>query len=511
MNVSSKRTLISLISLLSINFLYPTYAKEFKDCQWQSDNDGSRIQANTKTYINFFGEKTFLTAKEYVKNKGGIYDENIPISHYGYIPELYRGVIEYQQCGNSELCGKRFSVNQKKIIIDWMEKQKDPIFTVVYIHGWHHNAQSNDSNFIKFNDLLARVSYQLNVQHPQVKYKLLGIYIGWQGEKSDNKLTTLFTIRSRACAADIVALGIDAKKCNDINNHTLEKNNSDLYQDLISISGLLKNNDQSRMLIIGHSLGGRIVSNLFLQDVQDENSHLGNQTLITTVNPAIGARRYDSIYKNVKDVQSFKKPIWINITSDGDTATKWFYPMSRIFRKERGFLTIGHNDSYITHDLKSDFLGSYICQYNGNFSSSFSTCSLKDAGIKDAYKYNKFTIRPNWIFNSYSSSDSFTVFPELIKNSNGSYEYKVDCSGRNNQGICPKDHQKIYIDVNRIRIIPKVNNQYPLQGKLWNIRTDKEFIDYRGDAATISGKHNAYVDSALISLLVDRTLDLEVK
>lgn len=500
--LSSKKIIASNILFLVINSLSISYAEQIEDKPWQVDKDSSQIIANSKTYMSYFGRCTFLSPTECD------YPPGSP-QRYGYIPEFFRGVMEYQQCGEKDLCGKRFSEIQKKNITEWIAQQKKPIFTVVYVHGWHHNAKNDDGNFTMFNDLLARVSYQLSFKHPEVKYKVLGIYIGWQGEKTNNKVTTYFTVGNRACAADVIAFGIHPEECKTIGEKTSYSSKSDLYNDLVDISADLKKNDHNKLLVIGHSFGGRIVSNLFLSDAEHNNAlPLGNHALISTINPAIGAYRYAPLYKNNLNGARFQNPTWINFTSDGDTATKWLYPAARIFWLVRGFSTIGHKSDYITHELQSDFLGSYRCPYNGKNADFLDNCSVKDKGIEDANNYNKFILKPNWIANTFNKFNSFIVFPEIEKSDSGSYQYKAYCLKKVN-GRCLFSNQILDAEIALLKITPKENSKHPLNGRLWNISTDKEFIDFRGDKGSISGKHNGYANATLISLLVDRTLDLE--
>lgn len=512
-----KILIASSIILLPINSLMSTHAEQICDKQWQDDQVGSQIIANSKTYISYFGRCTFLSPVECKYPAGNP-------AHYGYIPEFYRGVMEYQQCGETNLCGKRFSEIQKKNITEWIVRQHDPIFTVVYVHGWHHNAKakttwnhndkSDNGNFTKFNDLLARVSYQLRFKHPEVKYKVLGVYVGWQGEKTNNKFKTLFTVGNRACAADVIAFGISPENCKTIGENTSYPE-SDLHADLVELSKKLQENSHSKLLIIGHSFGGRIVSNLFLPDIENNKvSPLGNQALISTINPAIGAYRYAPLYRDNLNGTSFQNPTWINFTSDGDTATKWLYPIARIFGRVKGLSTIGHKNDYITHELKSDFLGSYECHYNGKKSNFLNYCSVKDSEIIDAFNYSTFELKPNWVTNTYMGIKSFIVFPEIEKDDSEIYKVDKFC-GKDKKVKCA-EYKKYHLsnvtldaDVAVLKITPKENSKYPLNGALWNISTDKKFIDFRGDKGGGDGKHNAYVNATLISLLVDRTLDLD--
>ncbi len=50
---------------------------------------------------------------------------------------------------------------------------------LIFVHGWHHSAKPDDENFVAFEQFYQ----QMSKRDPQ--RNLLGLYIGWRGDKFD--------------------------------------------------------------------------------------------------------------------------------------------------------------------------------------------------------------------------------------------------------------------------------------------------------------------------------------
>jgi len=68
--------------------------------------------------------------------------------------------------------------------------QKTNTFVVVFIHGWHHNADPEDTNLRDFNDTLSALNKTLRSETRTAlrnrltgdpEFRLIGIYVGWRG------------------------------------------------------------------------------------------------------------------------------------------------------------------------------------------------------------------------------------------------------------------------------------------------------------------------------------------
>lgn len=91
--------------------------------------------------------------------------------------------------GASEVLGGIFQEADYRNVQQWIrESPESPL--IVYVHGWHHNAETDNSNLISFRRLVGEIESDLCLRKlklaveaacPQVK----GLYIGWRGESWD--------------------------------------------------------------------------------------------------------------------------------------------------------------------------------------------------------------------------------------------------------------------------------------------------------------------------------------
>jgi hypothetical protein len=273
------------------------------------------------------------------------------------------GVIEYQSKNKP---GKRWQADQRNAVIEEIEKSKNPLYVVIFVHGWHHNAReeigiehlvNQDRNLLYFKHILAKRKAEL-VAANKNNYEILGVYIGWQGESISNDL--FFTIGSRSRAADHIG------------------NGQDFSDDLIEIANKVQEtNPENRLLVIGHSLGGRILSRFMLNQISDNTkpqqerwAPLNKNSLVVTINPAIGADAFDELMKTDPD-DANPLPTWINITSKDDEATGSIFSaaasLGRLvgigvgvtdhFFRRSSYQAIGHYRPYQTHRLGITHLG----------------------------------------------------------------------------------------------------------------------------------------------------------
>lgn len=269
--------------------------------------------------------------------------------------EFEKAYLEFNESGDM------FRPGQKQAILDRLDSyrdQKRPIFLVTYTHGWHHNASlpkpdedEFDYNATKFDYIMARYG-----EHVRRHFELsddsntpivLGVYVGWRGERIKGGLSSVLTLDDRAQTADNIAANEGPGG--------LKQALSEFATKITAIHG------GSRMLVTGHSLGGRMLSMMFIKDIAAGNNHpLGPNTLIFALEPAIGAECFDSVFKpDVKRLPG-TRPGFIAITSENDTAITKFYSLStRISIVAPPFCShppkrqaIGNYSDYITHDLR---------------------------------------------------------------------------------------------------------------------------------------------------------------
>jgi hypothetical protein len=389
--------------------------------------------------------------------------------------------------------GAPFGDQQKQAIIKRIRSygdEKRPVFVVAYVHGWHHNANDKDplvpgNNAIKFDYFMARQADQLRRNFEQQGNSkvpaVIGIFIGWRGERYSNSPMNMASIKDRAEAADRLGLGRRS-------NPDLK---SDLGHDLKDIADAVRaGSPDGRIMVVGHSLGGRVLTRAFVDDVTNTNTTpLGSGSLIVTLNAAVGADCFDRIYLNGGKSDG-DAPFWINVTSKDDDATNKIYhtaawipgfkpPSCDGGSKARG-IAIGHYPDYVTHNL------TFEERKAGKF--PLNAAEAKTLGLPD----------------------TAPGFPPLAGKTDWFRQTKMDgVLGYRMFDLenCPYKIEACYT---RDSLFYAVNfSSGAIKSNVWNIVTDKNTInladqkDRKPQEGTVDAKHNGYVSTNLTRLLVE--------
>jgi pimeloyl-ACP methyl ester carboxylesterase len=223
---------------------------------------------------------------------------------------------------------------------DLIEARPKPL-VVVYVHGWHHNAQSDDNDVVRFRKALLLLS-KANLKRP-----IVGVYLGWRGESLSFPpgVNSVLTYYDRKAAAERLA------------------NNFDCFE---AIGGVLReaHHNGGRTIIIGHSFGGLVVERAIKGALTSASSAGGGadllDSLIIMMNPAtesvlsrqtadafattLSYREVDGMYVGDRD-PDFKirgdQPLAISVTANNDRATGMLFPISswlwQLFHPLRGW------------------------------------------------------------------------------------------------------------------------------------------------------------------------------
>jgi len=239
------------------------------------------------------------------------------------------------------------------------QHQAHGISLVLFIHGWHHNAQANDANVREFRELLEDTAL---VEGEKKGRRVVGLYVGWRGESVTAAGVNMLTFWERKSVAERVAQGS--------------------VRELFARLGVLRakvGSKAMRMITIGHSFGGLItfqaLSSEFIRSatMYNENpcgdddkcrflSRFGD--LVVIVNPAFEGARYEPLKvagQRLKEVSPTQMPIVIVATTQADWATGVAFPAARILNplfesvpdveQQANLKTVGHNARYTTHHL----------------------------------------------------------------------------------------------------------------------------------------------------------------
>lgn len=272
--------------------------------------------------------------------------------------------------------GHRSDPQQIEEILARVGNSSDPLYVVVYVHGLRNDAQNiefDDTHDLNgFHKLLAQRAYELRcgviragvaagkavegntLSSVDPSHKVLGVFVGWRGQDGLGVLN----IGGRAeVARRIGEMGAIRKDLQRLAT-ALEKHSAGRPAA-----------SASRMLVMGHSLGGAILSHAFMRDLRDGNTApLGKRTIIVTLNAAVSAEAYRYLYGGGQQTVSsgqagqWSRPGWLNITSKDDLFARVFFPLVSFFAsnvqvcKCSGDIdeTIGHYEPFRTHELTTE-------------------------------------------------------------------------------------------------------------------------------------------------------------
>lgn len=212
---------------------------------------------------------------------------------------------------------------------------KDSLLINVFVHGWHHNAKPLDPNVESFKASLAQLSQlesRMSAAQNKPPRKVVGVYVGWRGESIDVPYLNDITFWDRKSTAQEVGhLGM-----------------SELLLKLEEISNVKNTQEppiKSRLVIVGHSFGGaavysatsQILASRFVDSRENKNftdTAKGFGDLVVLLNPAFEALRYAPLYDLAQARCSYfpeQRPRLVILTSEGDKATKYLFPLGRVF------------------------------------------------------------------------------------------------------------------------------------------------------------------------------------
>lgn len=263
---------------------------------------------------------------------------------------------------------------------------------MLFVHGWKHNADWNDLNFVSFRNMVASMAYRESERYggPNNKHlarRVVGIYLGWEGTedggwvKKLQKLTQL-DYWSRDASARTMAAG------------------SDLGQSLRRITVATKDPaqpgaDNSPLIFAGHSMGGLILEGAMVHWVNaDDDAIPGFANMVSNplvslaengvefagpdvvllINPASVAADSQALVDGLRtggwrkkmnlDSMSYEPPLVISVTSTGDWANFIALPTSKFVGGQGAKKTAGFTPSMHTHVVEN--AGSTVCEPAGS-------------------------------------------------------------------------------------------------------------------------------------------------
>ncbi|MNZ47235.1 hypothetical protein D3C78_649420 [compost metagenome] len=248
----------------------------------------------------------------------------------------------------------------ERLLADLKSKTEQSDTTILlYVHGWNHNASTNDSNVACFEELLKATSIMQstylssNRTTPRAVY---GIYVGWPGVVYENeKLNKALTFFGRQSAADRVG-------------------ERGALLELFSKIGALRDRQapaKTKFVIISHSLGARLTYKVLRPIMQhsvyaaDSGKSAFVADVAVMVNPALSADEHTALAALIKGQAEQgageAQPKFIIATSEKDEVLGGIFPLSQQLHSfvrgdyaladQRRTLPLGLFDEYVTHSL----------------------------------------------------------------------------------------------------------------------------------------------------------------
>lgn len=266
-------------------------------------------------------------------------------------------------------------------------ESKRPALTFVYVHGWHHTAANTDPDLEKFREML----HEQYRRHGQER-RVIGFYIGWNGESINIPMLRQTTFWGRKNAAHHVAEGSVREffaRLRALREHWNRPKNAKI----IGMENCQRSDERQgvhqrgpecpiRTVMTGHSFGAWVLfasTSPYILETLASASDVptdpeGKQTerergiadLVVLINPAFEASRYDAVYHAARRYTSnrYELPLLVTITSDNDNATGTFFPLARAANSAFQYpatsdmesramkRTHGHMTEYLTHELR---------------------------------------------------------------------------------------------------------------------------------------------------------------
>jgi hypothetical protein len=304
----------------------------------------------------------------------------VGLQQYNRAPDEYlREVRDPDTGATADLCiiefddeGEFWDIDQLRGALETIRRRNaespDGIVVPVFIHGWKNNADwsRERGDLRRVAREVAKSAAQLQRAPTGHLNRVVGVFIGWRGDVAKGKWSRQLSFWNRLLAADRVA-------------------SLNLKESLHRIVYEAKLNPESRVVLYGHSMGGRILFTAMSQALvkgASEDGFVGQALpvdLVVLANPAnraVDVARFVDMLKRYRVRRvvegpggapvTANGPLIASITSEADTATGRAFPFGqgivRLFRSYRtsaspdapsqGWLaahTDGHTDFLLSH------------------------------------------------------------------------------------------------------------------------------------------------------------------
>jgi hypothetical protein len=240
-------------------------------------------------------------------------------------------IVEFDDQGRGFLNrqSEREQLDKVSAEIEAMRRDGVDAIVVVFVHGWKHDARTNDDNLSAFRVLLDQTAlHERRCADGGKERPVYGIFVGWRGLSLHGVFGTLedATFWDRQQAGRRVAAG-----------------------SVHELFGRLRHYRNSRqqgggpalLAIAGHSFGGMIVFSALAQSLIEAASAPNDEMIprfadvVLLINPAIEGARYLPIYDLVNSAAFQQRtmvqlPAFICVQADNDIPVGTFFPIGNV-------------------------------------------------------------------------------------------------------------------------------------------------------------------------------------
>ena len=244
-------------------------------------------------------------------------------------------VVEFDDQGR---CYDRRQIDRVADRLDEMREGGTDAIVLVFVHGWKHNAESDDPNLVSFCNVLARTAKHERDCAGDNARPVMGIYVGWRGKSTygigDVVADTTFWGRQEA--GHRVATGSVRELFGRLRHYRNSR---------------VKRGGTALLVIAGHSFGGMIVFSALAQSLIESASAPaakvvpGLADLVILANPAIEGARYLPIHDLISSDRFRKRtgaqlPVFVCVQAENDQPVGTWFPVGN-FRNRLDEASIG--------------------------------------------------------------------------------------------------------------------------------------------------------------------------
>lgn len=226
-------------------------------------------------------------------------------------------------------------------------ESKRGVFVILYVHGWHNNADPNQKrgDLVRFREELATIATEFAAGTGRTPDRVIGVYLGWRGATTRVPIQKQLSFWDRRNAAErVVSLN--------------------MREALFRLMAAARSRPESKCFVVGHSMGGLIVSKTLspsLSTMLMTNGREGvrmHADLVLLLNPALDAlaswqfidflKRSNAaleLRSSSGEISRSPGPLIVSITSEADRATGRAYPFGRTLATLATAFRDDHDDS----------------------------------------------------------------------------------------------------------------------------------------------------------------------